>query len=191
MLKSKVASLIVGAVVLGGGAVAYGQTQPADPSTGDKAGAKSQVQECRKAHRENPDAAPSAECQALKDKFEARGDKGRKGHRPPMGAWGKGIHGEILVKDGDGFSTIIFDRGKVTSAVNNVVTLERADGESVSVTVDGDTKYHGIDGFDSVRVGDPIAVVTKAGKTVQVAQRPAGAPAGPPESNVQDSALFL
>lgn len=182
MMKSKIATLLIGAVVVGGGAVAYGQTQPSDPSlggdsaAGSSAGPRRPARACMKAHRDNPGAAPSAECQQLREKFGAR--RGAGGGEHPL--LRKGIHGEILVKDGDGFSTVIFDRGKVTAASGGSVTLERPDGKSVTVSTDDGTKYRGVDGYSSIRVGEPAFVVTKAGKTILVGQRPAEGTPGHP-----------
>lgn len=195
-MKSKIATLLIGAVVLGGGAVAYAQTQPADPSAGTGSATRpdrAEARACLKAHRENPDAEPSAACQALRERMKS-GPRGGGEHSFLR----RGIHGEILVKDGDGYSTVIFDRGRVTSASSGSITLERPDGQSVTVSTDDATVYRGISGFDEVRTGDPALVVTKGGRATLVAQRPVDSTEGevPPgvisfDGNAEDSLIVL
>jgi hypothetical protein len=86
------------------------------------------------------------------------------------------VHGDVIVKGKDGkFVTVTFDKGKVTSHSDGSITLARADGPSVTVKLDGSTKYRGITSASDIQDGKGAIVVSKDGTATAVAQRPASA----------------
>lgn len=184
MLKQRIATLLVGGLVLGGGAIALAETNPADPKVGSgrgiapseaPAGDRGAARACIEAHKANADAEPSAECKALREQLGKRGH--REGHRPGAGLLRRGIHGEVIVEQEDGgFETLEFDKGTLTSADGGSVVLERADRVTVRVETNEATKFKGVEGADELRTGDKVFVVSKDGVARLVAQRPADAP---------------
>lgn len=187
MLKQRIATVLVGGLVLGGGAIALAETSPADPDVGGgmasatasepSADQRAAARACIAARRANPEAAPSAECQALRDQLGKRG-RGE-GHRPGAGLLRRGIHGEVIVEqDGGGFETVEFDKGTLTSVGDSSLVLERDDGMTVRVTTNDATKFRGVEGLSELRTGDKVFVVSKDGVARLIAQRPADAPDG-------------
>jgi hypothetical protein len=84
-----------------------------------------------------------------------------------------GVHGDIIVKDKTGaYVTVTFDRGSVTAASATAVTLDRPDGQSVTLAVTADTKVHGAASAAELTVGKPAVVVSRSGTATQIAQRP-------------------
>lgn len=200
MLKQRIATLLVGGLVLGGGAIALAETSPADPEVGSgsaaapspeaDAGKRAQARACMEARRANPDAEPSAECRALREQLGKR--RGSVGHRPGAGLLHRGIHGEVIVQQEDGgFETLEFDKGTLTSASDGALVVERADGVTVRVSVDGATKFKGVDGAGELRTGDKVFVVSKEGLARLVAQRPADAPDDEPNGNIENGAVVF
>lgn len=111
---------------------------------------------------------------------EANADEGEEGEadRPHRRCRGRGgplggaIHGELIVperpessEDGEGegadedaeptFETVVMDRGEVVSVDGNSVTIERPDGERVTVRITDDTKM----GDGEISVGDRVHVM--------------------------------
>ena len=160
MVKRHLAGLIVAAAVIGSGAVAAA-------APGDRP-AKEQVKACREAQQAGQ--APSEECKALRERAQ-----GRKRPRPGQAALAHAIHGDLLVKTKDGkFETVTFDKGVVESKGDRSITLKRDDGKSVTLKVNDDTTYKGVDSFDAVAVGKPAIVVSKDGTARHVGQRTPG-----------------
>ena len=197
MLKQRIATLLIGGLVLGGGAMALAETSPADPDVGsssdaagapeDRANKRAEARACIEAHRANPEAEPSAECKALREQL---GKPGRhKGHRPGAGLLRRGIHGEVIVEqDGGGFETLEFDKGTLQSADTDSLVLKRADGVTVTLSMNEATKFKGVEGAGDLRTGDKVFVVSKDGVARLVAQRPADAPEEGPDGNIDDAA---
>jgi hypothetical protein len=102
---------------------------------------------------------------------ERRGPRGPKHHRPGADVLGRAIHGDVVVRTGEGaFDTVTFDRGEVDeSTTAEQIVIDRPDGTTVRVALTDDTKYKGAEG---IRKGAPALVVHKDGKARTVAQRP-------------------
>jgi hypothetical protein len=82
------------------------------------------------------------------------------------------VHGDLTVRTKDGFEQITVDRGKLTSVEGSTLTVTRPDGPVVTVTVNDQTRYRGIDSKDDLQTGKPVVVVSKDGTAKGVAQRP-------------------
>jgi hypothetical protein len=89
-------------------------------------------------------------------------------------------HGDLTVRTKNGFDKVQYDRGKVTSKTGNSFTLQRPDNVSVTIKVDGNTKYRGVSSVDELQVGKPTVVVSKDGTALLVGQRTGAAPAPAP-----------
>jgi hypothetical protein len=85
-------------------------------------------------------------------------------------------HGDLTVRTKNGFDKVQYDRGKVTSKTGNSFTLQRPDNVSVTIKVDGNTKYRGVSSIDELQVGKPTIVVSKDGTALMVGQRTGAAP---------------
>jgi len=123
--KSGVA-LIIGGILLGGSLSAVAQN---DGST--------------------PDGPKDAEVKAAHFRGRGPGGPGGPGHH-----LGKLVHSESIVEgEEDGtFNTIRVDAGTLQAVDGNTLSIERADGESVRVTVDDDTEIRR--DREEVEVGD-------------------------------------
>jgi hypothetical protein len=89
---------------------------------------------------------------------------------------GRTVHGDLIVGTKDGtFQKVTVDRGKLVSVDGDKLTIERADGPKVTVTLTDDTRYVGVDSKDGLKEGQPTLVVSKDGKAVGVGQREPGA----------------
>lgn len=86
-------------------------------------------------------------------------------------------HGDLTVRTKDGFDKVQYDRGKVAAKTGNSFTLQRPDNVSVTIKVDGSTKYRGISSLDELQTGKPTVVVSKDGTAQMVGQRTGAAPA--------------
>ena len=89
------------------------------------------------------------------------------------------IHGELIMRTQDGFENVTFDKGKVTAASATSITIERADGESVTKAINADTKSRGVEAAEQLEVGKGALVVSKGDTAVLVAQRTGDPPAAP------------
>jgi hypothetical protein len=146
MIKRHLAGLTVAALVAGGGAAAW-----AAAPDGSSAGTP----------------APS---QAAKNR------PGRAGARGGMaGIAGRVVHGDLIVRGKGGtFENVTLDRGTLSAKGDNSLTLSRPDGKSVTVKVDGSTKYRGVSDFAALQTGKPTIVASKDGVATLVAQRVPG-----------------
>jgi hypothetical protein len=101
-------------------------------------------------------------------------------HRPrrhhPMR---RAIHGELIVRTQDGFEKVTFDRGKVTAVSATSITIERADDQSVTKAINGDTRFKGVDSAEQIEPGKGALVVSKGDTAVLIAQRDGDAPPSP------------
>lgn len=116
----------------------------------------------------------------------AAGQQGQDGQQAKRGGRGPGvagrasgareaIHGEMIVRDagGSGWREVVMDRGKVVSKTASGLTLERPDGQRVTVAVDGSTRYRGVESLSAVQEGRPAMVVAnQSGTALVVTQRP-------------------
>lgn len=84
----------------------------------------------------------------------------------------RAVHGDLVVKDKDGaYVTVTFDRGTVSSASATSITVDRPDGQQVTLTVDADTKVHGKASAAEVETGKAAIVVSRTGTATQILQR--------------------
>lgn len=67
--------------------------------------------------------------------------------------------------------TYTLDRGKVTAVTSTHLTMVRPDGASVGLTLASSTKYKGVSGESSIRVGKRASVISLDGTAVRVTQR--------------------
>ena len=105
------------------------------------------------------------------------------GAASPAAAGGKGgvlkgaIHGDLLVRNQDGSTrTVTFDRGKVGSVSASAITIERADGVSVSKDVNDQTVFNGTP-RDQLATGTPVIVVSEGQAATPVVSKGARAQA--------------
>jgi len=126
--KVTLAASFVGVVAMA--AAAFGQSSTPTPSTS---------------------ASPRAERRA-----DRGGECGPK-HVTRRGA--RVVHGDMKVRVPDGFALVTVDNGKVTAVDHDAkkITVERADGESVTATATDETKVckdGAKSSFDAIKVGD-------------------------------------
>ncbi|MEY2476074.1 MAG: hypothetical protein QOG87_1389 [Actinomycetota bacterium] len=100
------------------------------------------------------------------------------GGRPgAMGPVGHAVHGDLIVRTKDGtFETVALDRGTLTAVSATSLTLHRPDGVDVTVKLDGDTRYRGVENAGALQKDQPVAVVSKDGTARVVMQRDPDAP---------------
>jgi hypothetical protein len=112
----------------------------------------------------------------------------------PGAMGGHAVHGDLIVRTKDGaFEKVAFDRGTLTAVSATSLTLHRPDGVDVTVTLNGDTRYRGVENAGALQKDQPVAVVSKDGTARVVMQRdpdaprrgpgmrrPGGAPGAPP-----------
>jgi hypothetical protein len=78
------------------------------------------------------------------------------------------------VKDKTGaYITVTFDRGTVTAASATSITLSRADGQSTTLTIDANTKFHGVASVAALQTGKPAVVMSRTGTATQIFQKAA------------------
>jgi hypothetical protein len=171
MVKRHLAGLIVAAVVVGGGATAWAAAP--DASSGSTPSApsrptKEQVKACRDAKQAGQE--PSAECRQLRQQAGRRGRPG-----PGDAIERRMVHGDLIVRGKDGtFENVTVDKGTVDSKGDNSLTLKRADGKTVTLKVDANTKFKGVENFAAVQTGQPAIVVSHDGTARLVGQRAPG-----------------
>ena len=154
-IKQKIAAAAVGVALLGGGAgLAVAMGGTSSAATADSAAAAQQSQGQQPGGRK-------AGAQFLR----------------------RVEHGDLTVRTKDGFDKVQYDRGKVTSKTGNSFTLQRPDNVSVTIKVDGATKYRGISSVDELQVGKPTVVVSKDGTALVVGQRTGAARAPAPQGS--------
>ncbi len=79
-------------------------------------------------------------------------------------------HADLTVpKDGGGYEVVQVDRGTVSSASAASVSLLRADGPTVTVTMSPTTKLLGIDTVTSLATGAKVVVVSSGGTARTIA----------------------
>jgi uncharacterized protein DUF5666 len=95
--------------------------------------------------------------------------------RPGMAGMKRAIHGELLVGGPQrGYRTVVFDRGRITAISADAITLERPDGESVTVKLTEETKFNGTP-RDQLKAGDMVLVAQQDGSAIRVASKGARA----------------
>ena len=161
MLKRNIVILTIAVVVLGTGAYAWAQGAPERPTTSTIQPGGAQ-----------PQARPGA--------------AGRAARRARRFA-GRAVHGDLIVRGRQGFVNVTFDKGDVVRHSATSITVKRADGVEVTKTIDGSTRFRGIQSADGIVDGRPALVVSKGETAVLVAQRSGDAPARP---RLRDSGNF-
>ena len=97
---------------------------------------------------------------------------------------------EVRVKGTSGtptWKTVTFDRGQVTDVAADHITLARPDGKSVTLKINGDTKYKGITSWQQVTKAQGAIVISENGNATVILQKAPGTakpaapkPASPP-----------
>jgi hypothetical protein len=83
---------------------------------------------------------------------------------------------EVIVKDKTGaYVTVTFDKGKVAHHSDTSITLDRPDGQPVTLALDSSTTYRGIKSNGEIRDGTNAIVLSKGGTATVVIQRPEAA----------------
>src|SRR3954453_22238471 len=171
-LKRFAVGAVMAAVVLGGGALAYGAVMPARSSVDAQLSA---------ALAADPGTDPGAQGTAP-SQADRRADRraARRGGKAGLGAGlrlGAVAHGDIIVRTKDGtFQSVAIDRGKVQSVDGDKLTIVRPDGPTVVVTVDASTKYRGISGLQELTKDARVGVASRDGKALLVRVPKAAAP---------------
>ncbi len=151
---TKVAVATVGgALLLGGGAVAWAQASPSRPAV--VVAANDPTTSTTTPNGQAPAGQPPA--------------KGRR----PLAMLRGAVHGTLTVKDQNGqWIEVTFDRGEVTAVSAQSITIKRADApdKPVTIAITSDTKYRGVDGAANVQVGKQAIVVSKDAKALTIGQ---------------------
>jgi len=151
MFKRNLAALVLGAVVLGGGAFAWAQTS---------------------------DSSSSAPTTTAPNAQQAPTQQGRNGNRPRAGILRRVVHGDLTVRAKDGFEKVAYDRGKEDGVSGDTLTITRPDDTKVSVKLTSDTKYRGVDSASQLQAGRPTIVMSKDSNALVVGQRAGGGGTG-------------
>jgi len=94
-----------------------------------------------------------------------------------MAPLGRAVHGDLIVRNRDGeFVPVTFDRGTLESVGSDELTVARPDGKKVTVKLDAETGYRGVESKDQLRAGEGVVVVSEDGTATMVGQRREGAP---------------
>jgi hypothetical protein len=143
MFKRNAAVLLVAALVLGVGAYAWAQGAPDRPTTADQ-------------------AAPASANRPAHPHMRGGG----------FGGLLRAIHGDVIVRqqNGTGFENVTFDRGQVTAVSASSITVKRADGQSVTKSIDGSTKFRGAQSAADVKTGKGALVVSKGSTATLIGQ---------------------
>jgi hypothetical protein len=154
-VKKNLAAVAVAAIGLSAGAVGLASAGPGDPPA---------------------QAAATTTTAPGPAKGRPAGPKG--GH---IGALGRAVHGDLIVRGKDGaFEEVTFDRGTLTAVSATSLTLHRPDGVDVTVKLDGETRYRGVENAAALKKDQPVAVVSKDGTAKVVMQKdPDAAPRRP------------
>lgn len=160
MVKRMVGVLVLASLVVGGSAFAYAQAQPDDPAPAQgqaPAGAPNRWARCRAAAQtdeQNEAADPRLRRLCRRHALLART-----------------VHADLVVKAGEGFRNLTFDRGEVTAVSDTSITLHRPDGVDVTVALTANTRYRGVDGPGAIETGKPAVVLAGDGSALVVGQR--------------------
>lgn len=195
MRKRTAALLIVGALLAGGMAVAWADgssshevisarmaaaTGP-DPTSApaDRQPLRQQLDQCRaerrQARQSGGSPAPSQACQDLRTQLKARVSLRGKA----ANLFERADHGTLDVRESDGtYVTYTFDKGTVAAGTSgSQIVVSRPDGQTVTLKIDGATKFRGITSASELTVGSRVVVVSKAGTATMVGQRNKRGPA--------------
>jgi hypothetical protein len=183
MLKRNLGVLMVAGLVVGGGAVAWAEGAPARPTVTVDPATKAQLKTCLQQARANQDKAAAQKCFAdagVTPGHKGAGGAGRGGGGggDTLGA-GRMVHGDLIVQAKDGtFQHVTVDRGTLLSKDGGSITVKRADGPTVTIKVDANTKYLGGGSLNTLETGKPVGVLSKDGTATVVRQpKPKPAPA--------------
>ena len=149
MLKRNLAVLVLAAVVLGGGALAWAQTSDGSPSAPTVTSGAAAAQQ-----------GPSQP-----------GQPNRPGRQGRAGILRRVVHGDLIVRGKDGFQNVTYDRGKEDGVSGDTLTITRPDGKKASVKLTSDTKYRGVKDASGLQAGKPTLVLSKDGNALIVGQR--------------------
>jgi hypothetical protein len=144
-MRRIIPAVIVVAVLAVGG-LAYAETQPADPTVRSTPGAT----------QARPDPSVSSTPRAT----QAR----------PARMLAGAIHGELLVRERESQGstrTVVFDRGRLTSVSESLLTLERPDGVLVTARVTPETRFAGTPRSE-LQPGAAVLVVQSSGTAERV-----------------------
>ena len=156
MFKRNLAILVLAGALVGGGTYAWAQTSDTSPAAPSST------------------AAPSSSAPA------AHRGAGRGGWANDL--LGRVVHGDLVVRDKQGYANVTYDRGKEDGVSDNTLTITRPDGKQVSFKLTSGTKYKGVHDASQLQAGKPTVVVSKDGNALVVAQR-AGTPPTTPTTN--------
>ena len=81
-------------------------------------------------------------------------------------------HGDLELKTKDGtWVTVTLDRGTVSAASATSVTIDRPDGQKVTLSINSSTKVHGIASVADLKTGKAAIVVSQSGAATQILQK--------------------
>ena len=159
-MKTKLAAIAVAALGLSAGAVGLANAGPGDP----------------------PAQAATTTTTTAPDAGARRAGPGG-GHAGPLA---RAVHGDLIVKAQDGsFEKVTFDRGTLTAVSPTSVTLRRPDGVDVTVKIDDETRYRGVENNAALQRDKPAAVISKDGTARVVMQRDPEAPQRGPRKGMR------
>lgn len=163
VLKRNLAFAIVAITVVGGGAIAYANGAPARPTLEPSSALAAQ-----ESAQEDPPPADNGE-----GATPARPRREIRKHRGAHGPLGRAIHGDLIVRTEDGtFANVTFDKGILSAVSEGELTLKRADGVDVTVKLDDNTQYKGVENAGGLEVAKHVIVRSKQGSATDVGQRP-------------------
>ncbi|MDE3203274.1 MAG: hypothetical protein KGQ66_03515 [Acidobacteriota bacterium] len=88
-------------------------------------------------------------------------------------------HATFEVKVKGTWVTYTVDRGKVGAVSATSITINRPDGQSVTETINGSTKYRGVSGETAIQTGRAAIVVSVNGAATRISQSSGPKPATP------------
>jgi hypothetical protein len=90
-----------------------------------------------------------------------------------MRGMGMGIHGSFVVKDpsGDGYVTVLMQRGVVTAVSSTSITVKSEDGYSKTYAVDADTKVNRGGAIADIKADADVVVMAKESGSTATATR--------------------
>jgi hypothetical protein len=149
-------------------------TPPAPPTEAERQARREALRACLEAAGEDAAARQACRPEGLRGPGHHRPGPKHGGPLAGLGLLGKAVHGTAIVPgptEGS-WQTVTFDRGKVEAATDgSKIVLARPDGQTVTLVLNGDTKYHGIADAGAVREGEPAMVISKDGTATHVLQR--------------------